>query len=180
MIDYVVNIGSYCLMQSIKHTRCIAVLQIPWMKRKWHQPPSCLQWQQSLTLAALCWQLHCSIIAKVRTISLIYHDEWGRVEVSGYDPPSVIRLTTECIQVQRPWITAWLFYYTLCIFSLFMLQTLAEYQESGEQFVLVSLSLMFNRAAAWQSEMPQMLPYLLVCVNFVFMCLKRERANAQI
>lgn len=59
-----------------------------------------------------------------------------------------------------------------CIFSLFMLQTLAEYQESGEQFVLVSLSQMFNRAAAWQSVTPQMLQHLLVCVNFVFVCLK--------
>lgn len=33
-----------------------------------------------------------------------------------------------------------------------MLQTLAEYQESGEQFVLVSFLLMFNRATAWQSD----------------------------
>lgn len=154
----------------IKGTRHIVALQFPWKKIKWDWPESCLQWQQSSTLAVLRWQLNCSISANVRTIHLIYHDEWGRVEVSGYDPPSVIRLITESIQVQRPWITTWLFYYTLCIFSLYMLQTLAEYQESGEQFVLSFSLLMFNKAAAWQSETPQMLLHLLVCVHFVFMC----------
>lgn len=85
-------------------------------------------------------------LQKVRTIHLMYSDEWGRVEVSTYDPPGE----------NGAWISAWLFYYSLCIFSLFMLQTLADYQESGEQIVLVSLLLLFNRAAAWQSATPQM------------------------
>lgn len=113
---------------------------------KWHRPPGCRQWQQTSTLAELYWQLHFFFFAKVRTIPLMYPDEWGRVEVSTYDPPCE----------NRAWISVWLFYYSLCIFRLFMLQTLAEYQESGEQIVLVSLLLLFNRAAAWQSATPQM------------------------
>lgn len=87
-----------------------------------------------------------SAAAKVRTINLTYSDEWGRVEVSTSDPSCE----------NGAWISVWLFYYSRCIFSLFMLQTLADYQESGEQIVLVSLLLSFNRAAAWQSATPQM------------------------
>lgn len=116
------------------------------------------------------WQLNCSISAKVRTIHLIYHDEWGRVEVSGYDPPSVIRLTTESIQVQRPWITTWLFYYTLCIFSLYMLQTLAGYHESEEQFVPSFTLANAKWCCSLAVRRPQILQNLLVCVHFVFLC----------